>query len=107
MKRCDCKCECKPDSISFFWMNDNHTFIRMKGNNLDEIIEHAKQLNNEYPYGMLCPPTLLRNDMDFYRIGKCVHAGEQFSRNTRKWKREIEQDENAMQLIREGKIDHE
>lgn len=47
MNDCTCNCQCKPDSISFMWMNDNFTFVILKGKNLKEILEHANKIRKK------------------------------------------------------------
>lgn len=102
---CTCDCQCKPDSISFFWMNDNHTFVRLKGKNLKEIIAHANKIRKKSKYGVLCPPTLLRKGKDFRRVGECVHDDVNFVPNVLLWIEAIEKDKMAMELIAKGCIE--
>lgn len=104
---CTCKCDCKPDTISFWWMRDNHTFVHLKGKNLAEIVEHAKFCNIKEAYGMLCPATLLRKDQDFGRVGNAVHGNDEFGKNLPAWIREIESDPMAAELLAQGKIDNQ
>lgn len=102
---CDrCKCQCKPDIISFWWMSENFTFVRLKGKNLKDILNHAEKCRKEHPYGMLCAPTLLNDGKDLYRIGESIHDNDKYSENVKKWIEAIEKDPFALELIAQGKI---
>ena len=101
---CNCKCTCQPNEISFWWMNDNHTFIRLKGANLKQIVKHAEKIRKQYSCGMLCSATLLNDGKDLRRVGICIHDGKNWSTDLKKWIDAISSDAQAMGLIATGKI---
>lgn len=104
MTDCTCNGQCKPDSISFMWMHDNHTFVQLKSKNLQEVVKHARRIRKKSKYGMLCPATLLRGERDFRRIGQCVHDNDKFEDKLLQWVDAIMNDNFAPTLIAEGKI---
>lgn len=63
-------------SISFFYMHDNHTFTRLKGSSVDEILDHADQVEAgpNGSFGMLCPARIVYTDKQERRVGECVHS---------------------------------
>ena len=65
-----------PTHIHFWYMYDNHTFVKLNGKTLDEIINQAKEISTEAMgrYGMLCNATLMSGDKEIDRVGICVHA---------------------------------
>jgi hypothetical protein len=105
MHDCTCICECKPNSISFWWMNDCHTFVRLKGKNIEEILIHVCKCFNDDKYGMLCPATLLKDGKELYRIGQPIHGGANFHKEILKWVNSIKNDPYAMDIIKSGKIE--
>lgn len=104
MSECDCNCECEPDSISFWWMNDNHTFVRLKGRNLTEIVYHARKCHKADPCGMLCCPKLMVGNKSVSTIGEPVHGGKMFDKEILEWKNKIEKNVKAMELITKKKF---
>lgn len=101
---CNCKCTCQPEEISFWWMNDNCTFIRLKGENLKEIVKHVEKIRKQSSSGMLCPAALLNNNTELRSVGECVHNGNNWSHAFKKWLDAISSDAQAMGLIATGKI---
>ena len=65
-----------PTHIHFWYMYDNHSFAKLKGKTLDDIIDQAKEISTEAMgrYGMLCNATLMSGDKEIDRVGICVHA---------------------------------
>lgn len=96
--------DCDHYLISFWWMHDDCTFVRLKGKNLDEIVAHAKKIAKKSPYGMLCAAKLLKEGRDFRSIGKPVFEHKNWEENLQKWVDAIKNDSIAMKLIEEEKI---
>lgn len=84
-------------------MNDNHTFVQLKGKTIDEIIKNAKKCQKRDPYGMLCAPTLLCDDKDIRKVHAYVHDFEWSDQKLMEWKAKIMQDEDVCRIMKEGK----
>lgn len=71
-----------PDEMRLYYMTDSQGFHRLTGT-IREAAEQAKRIASDEPYGMLCPPMLLREGKEIRRLGGgplsssgCrVHAG--------------------------------
>ena len=71
----------QPDEMRLYYMADCHGFYRLKGT-VREAAAQAKEIAKDEPYGMLCPPILLRGEKEIRRVGDgplspqaAVHAG--------------------------------
>lgn len=101
----------KPERwVSFYYMRDNFTFIRLHGDSLDQIIELAIAVEKENPYGMLCSPSITEADFkNERRLSVNAHSGgrfepDKFQKELARWKAEVEADVEVMDLIRQGNI---
>jgi hypothetical protein len=73
-----------PDSISIWYMHDNHTFTRLYGITLDEVLANADKVKAKSSHGMLCPVHLTQGGREIRRVGPPAHAGS--SKDTKdKW----------------------
>lgn len=101
-----------PDSISLWYMSDGHGFYRLTGS-VREAAEQAKRIAKDEPYGMLCPPTLLRNGKEVRRVGggpfdqqARVHMGsrdkwDEFCEAVDRWVAEVLTDPDVARLDKE------
>lgn len=95
------------DGVRFYFMHDNHTFTRLKGDTLDELLAHADDVEagEHGAYGMLCPAILLHGEKDVRRVGPPVHArGKEDSRRQWeagkvKWRKAMAADDDVMRLM--------
>lgn len=62
--------------VSVFYMFDNHSFLKLKGRSIAEIINEAESIarTKEGSWGGLCPASLLCGKKEVDRVGKMVHA---------------------------------
>lgn len=77
----------KPNAVSVWYMHDGHWFTRIKETSVDAIIEKAREIERESPYGMLCDVSVFWNDKELGRVGKCAHSGGKYAPD--KWEREL------------------
>lgn len=63
-----------PDEVRFYYMADRHHFYRLTGS-IHEAAEQAKKIAVDEPYGMLCPPILMKSDKEVRRVEGAVHMG--------------------------------
>jgi hypothetical protein len=75
---------------SFWFMTDAQTFIKPKGNNLQEIVEDLHRISKENKFGMICPVIILgKNEKELKRVGKHCHVDGKGNVDTTKWLSEI------------------
>lgn len=94
----------KPDTISFWYMQDNHAFVPLAGTTLDAIIEQARAAEKASPGGVLCPPTLLSGGREVRRVNAYAHSGGTFAphlweEGLKTWRAAVEADREAMDLV--------
>ena len=95
----------KPDGIKFYYMRDNHTFARLSGKTLDEILDNADAIAAESPCGMLCPPTLSLGGKEIRRLKAVAHApccssdDSKWLAGKNAWRKECEADSDVMRLV--------
>lgn len=92
------------DDISFWWMNDNHTFIKLHTYDLDEIILRSNILRKRYPFGCLCRPVLKKEGSEVRRIGIMIIDGgsnrlNQWESDLIKWKIEILKHKDVLEFL--------
>src|SRR5689334_24840681 len=96
------------DEVSFWWMNDDHTFVHLHGANLDEIIDAAEKARRKYDCsGLLCPAMLLRDGKDVRSVGPCAHSNgraddQRWRDQLSAWRKSVEADSETMILITAG-----
>lgn len=94
-----------PNKVSFRYMHDNHTFTKLYGTTLDEVLEAADAIETESSGGMLCPVTLLNKEKDLRRVGPCVHSRgikdlkEHWNSGIDEWRKAVEADADVMRLL--------
>lgn len=101
----------RPDRVSFWFMYDNHTFTKLEGKTVDEILEHLNEVCCELPnpetgcpggsYGTLCPARLLAGDKEIRSVGTCVHYRglNDPKPSTEEWREAVEADEDIMRIL--------
>ncbi len=92
-----------PDRLSIYYMTDNHLFVPLKGNTLDDLLAHADAIAGKYPYGSLGPVIICEGDREIRRVGPMVHQcpskPQEWEAGKARWKGAIEQDKDAMSLL--------
>lgn len=97
--------EAQPDEVKFYYMHDNHTFSRLHGTTIDEVLTAADAMAKESRCGMLCPPMLLARGKELRSLKEVVHApccGSDDSKwlaGKAEWKKECEEDGCVMRLV--------
>lgn len=94
----------EPDSVHVWYMHDNHTFTRLRGQTLDAILAQADEVEIRDPWGMLCPARLLCDGRDVRSVGPYVHSHgiddpTRWAKGKAQWRAEVEQDADVMRLI--------
>ena len=75
---------------SFWFMCDDHTFIKPKGNNLQQIVDDLHRISKENNYGMICPVVILsKKGKELKRVGRACHVDGKGNVNTVEWLSEI------------------
>jgi hypothetical protein len=96
-----------PDEVRFYFMHDNHTFTRLLGATLDDILAHAEDVESAPggSYGMLCPAVLLSDGTEIRCVGPCAHAGgskdpkDKWREGKAKWLKAMKDDPDIMRLM--------
>lgn len=99
--------EACPDEVRVYYMHDNHTFTRLHGNTLDDLLDHADRVESskQGSFGMLCPADLLRNGKAVRRVGPCVYARgskepkDYWNDQKVKWRMAMEKDAGVMRSL--------
>ena len=98
------------DAIKIYYMHDNHTFSRLYGATLDEVLDSAEVMAQESHCGMLCPPTLFAEGKEVRSLKEvaqapCCDRGEsQWIEGKAAWRKECEADSDVMRLIAAGML---
>lgn len=95
------------DGVRFYFMHDNHTFTRLRGATLDEVLAHADAVEAAEggSYGMLCPAILIHGEKDVRRVGTPAHARgredpkDNWNAGKAKWREALEADIDVMRLL--------
>ncbi len=95
------------DGVRFYFMHDNHTFTRLKGDTLDEVLAHADavEAGEHGSYGMLCPAKILHGKKDVRSVGPTVHARgsrdpkDHWNAGKVEWRKALEADADVMRLM--------
>ena len=92
--------------VRFYYMHGNHTFTRLKGNTLDEILVHADKVVTVDPGGMLCQPILMHKDIEVRRIGVNIHhlsyEPEGWEQEKIRWREAAEKDHDLIYFMQTG-----
>lgn len=97
--------EAQPDEVRFYYMHDNHTFSRLPGTTLDEILENADARAEESCCGMLCAPTLFAGGKEVRRLKSVAHApccgrgAANWIAGKEAWKKECAADTSVLRLL--------
>ena len=99
------------DGIKFYFMHDNHSFTKLKGDTLREILAHADEIESgEWgSHGALCPAILMHGDKEVRRVGTMVHARgskdpkDHWEQGKAKWLKELFDDADVQRLMRAKK----
>ena len=74
---------------SFYFMRDNHTFIKLQGKSANEVKQHALEVAKENPYGMVCSVSISQGEKEMRRVGECCHVDKNGNVDLRNWWDEI------------------
>jgi hypothetical protein len=92
-----------PDRLSIHYMTDNHLFVPLKGNTLDDLLAHVDVVAAKHPYGSLGPVIICEGDREIRRVGPMVHQypgkHQEWAEGKAKWKAAIEHDKDATSLL--------
>jgi hypothetical protein len=88
----------EPFNISFWFMLSNHTFKKLRVNNLDNLIEEAREAIKLDGYGMLCQSRLSKNNIEMKSIGKNSHVSNGIV-NIEEWVNLIKKDLSGINYI--------
>lgn len=88
-----------PDKVSFWWMRENFTFVELKGNSIDEIIDLATAEQIQDNFGMLCGPYLSIKDKPFKKLSCVVHGEHWTKRNLESWKDSVMDNDDIKRLL--------
>ncbi len=95
----------QPDEITIYYMHDNHTFSRMNGSTLDEVLFNADLVAKWSPCGMLCAPRLSVDGKEVRRLKNHAHApcvnkdDSRWIAGKADWRSECEADGDVMRLM--------
>lgn len=95
------------DTVKFYFMHDNHTFTKLDGTTLDDLLAHADAVEaGEWgSYGMLCPAIVLHGEKEIRRVGPAAHARgskdpkDHWNAGKAKWREAMEADVDVMRLM--------
>ena len=82
--------------LSMWWMNDNHTFVRVPNEKtIPALIQAINKIREEYPDGDLCPPRVYKDkactqqievvQFSFTGTTGWAHNGPEWDQNLAKW----------------------
>jgi hypothetical protein len=71
--------------LSFWFMKDDHTFIKLEGKNISEIKQNALDVAKRNPYGMVCPVKILQGEKELYSIGPSCHVDSRGNLDLEQW----------------------
>lgn len=78
---------------SFWFMRDNHTFYKPKGNNLDEVKIDLIKAAKDNPYGMVCSVIILEGEKEVRRVGENCRVDRDGNVDIDKWYNSVIDDE--------------
>ncbi len=73
------------DNVSAWLMHDNHTFTRLRGPTVADVVAEALMVHEQTKDGMLCPVTVMSGKVELRRVGKSVHL---YSKNG-EWQKDL------------------
>lgn len=90
------------DRLGVYWMNDNHTFVRLAGPLSGVLAEAERHAEGEQRYGMLCPVIVLAGEKELRRVGSAVHGprdSHDWPLCLAEWKRTVSADADIARLL--------
>ncbi len=98
------------DGVLFYFMHDNHTFTRLRGKTLDEVLSHADavETGKRGSYGMLCPAMLMNGKKEVRHVGPPAHARgskdpkDNWNAGKAAWLVAVKADADVMRLMGQG-----
>lgn len=92
-------------SISFYFMRDNHTFIKINPSSLESLKEILIKTAKENPYGMICPVTIgdKTTNKEIRRTGSCCHVDQFGNCDIDSWFRTIQDDVDIKHFFKKKK----
>jgi hypothetical protein len=86
------------DEVSFWWMNDNHTFCKLEPISFSNLWDMVENIINKKNSGMLCPFKILKDGQIIQRGKNLVHIyfdehHDDYEDALRAWKKEIYENE--------------
>ncbi len=73
------------DNVSAWLMHDNHTFTRLRGPTVADVVAEALMVHEQTKDEMLCPVTVMSGKVELRRVGKSVHL---YSKNG-EWQKDL------------------
>lgn len=101
-----------PLEASLYYMHDNHTFDRLEGNTVDQLVADARSLEAVSPYGSVCPVRLVCGKHILREVGPMVHLRgkgdrEVWEADLLAWRHAVEADADLMRVIAAREPRHE
>lgn len=92
--------------VSFWWMHDDHTFTRLEGNTLDDVIKSAERVWTKYAHGSLCPAVLCHDRKEIRRVGKMMfhypNKSNVWKEDLAHWRSTMEADVDVIRVLAAG-----
>lgn len=87
--------------VRFWWIHDNHTFTRLEGKSVGQILAHMEEVKT--PWGSLCSAILLHGDEEVRRVGLSVYNNpscpEKWGADLSAWRDAIEADPDIRRIL--------
>lgn len=101
--------EQQPDRVKFWYLRDNHSFTRLEGDSLEEIVAKASALSSTPTgaWGSLCPAIVMCGHKEVRRVGQMVHAKGandpriKWNEGIQQWIKALSADKDIMRLLAE------
>jgi len=87
-------------TLSFWFMQDMHLFIKVKVTTLNKIVKEYKILAKKHPHGMVCPVTILKDGKDLRRVGKSCHVTKDGKVQLSDWITSISNDIDIKRILK-------
>lgn len=85
--------EAKDNYPSFWYMRDGHSFIKITGDDINEVKINFIKTAKENPYGMVCPVIIMKEDKELRRVGQPCHVDGKGNVDISKWLTQILKEE--------------
>lgn len=93
------------DSVSAWLMHDNHTFTRLTGKTVADLVANALMVHEQSRDGMLCPVTVMNGKRELRRVGKSVHfysKNGDWQKDLAAWLFAVSDDPDITRLLKES-----